>query len=214
MRNLLQRGMRDQAATACRALRPAPAVATAAAQPTRQVQPLVSDGRHQEAARRSAGDGTRHHRPPARRGGGAASDASPQGGPQDGARRMAASNRAVRRVSAAGGAIVATCAQARPGRRVRRPERGPQAGSRGRRQRAVRRDAEEHREPQEELPLSNLPQDVPGAVKELQNYEFMDPEAQHKFTELMEMLKSAMTGPSSRTCTTRSPTCRRKTWPA
>lgn len=41
--------------------------------------------------------------------------------------------------------------------------------------------------------LSNLPEDVPGAVKELQNYEFMDPEAQHKFTELMEMLKKAMT---------------------
>ena len=41
--------------------------------------------------------------------------------------------------------------------------------------------------------LSNLPQDVPGAVKEMQNYEFMDPEAQHKFTELMEMLKKAMT---------------------
>ena len=30
-------------------------------------------------------------------------------------------------------------------------------------------------------------------MKELQNYEFMDPEAQHKFTELMEMLKKAMT---------------------
>src|SRR5581483_276165 len=41
--------------------------------------------------------------------------------------------------------------------------------------------------------LSNLPPDVPGAVKELQNYEFMDPEAQHKFTELMDMLKKAMT---------------------
>lgn len=41
--------------------------------------------------------------------------------------------------------------------------------------------------------LSNLPEDVPGAVKELQNYEFMDPEAQHRFTELMEMLKKAMT---------------------
>jgi uncharacterized protein with von Willebrand factor type A (vWA) domain len=41
--------------------------------------------------------------------------------------------------------------------------------------------------------LSNLPQDMPGAVKELQNYEFMDPEAQHKFNELMEMLKKAMT---------------------
>jgi hypothetical protein len=36
--------------------------------------------------------------------------------------------------------------------------------------------------------LSNLPPDMPGAVKELQNYEFMDPEAQHKFNELMESL--------------------------
>jgi uncharacterized protein with von Willebrand factor type A (vWA) domain len=41
--------------------------------------------------------------------------------------------------------------------------------------------------------LSNLPPDPAGAVKELQNYEFMDPEAQHKFTELMDMLKKAMT---------------------
>ena len=41
--------------------------------------------------------------------------------------------------------------------------------------------------------LSNLPPDPAGAVKELQNYEFMDPEAQHKFTELMEMLKKAVT---------------------
>lgn len=41
--------------------------------------------------------------------------------------------------------------------------------------------------------LENLPPDVGGQVKELQNYEFMDPEAQHKFQELMEMLKKAMT---------------------
>ncbi len=41
--------------------------------------------------------------------------------------------------------------------------------------------------------LENLPEDVPGKIKELQNYEFMDPEAQHRFQELMEMLKKAMT---------------------
>jgi uncharacterized protein with von Willebrand factor type A (vWA) domain len=41
--------------------------------------------------------------------------------------------------------------------------------------------------------LDGLPPDVGGQVKELQNYEFMDPEAQHKFQELMEMLKKAMT---------------------
>jgi uncharacterized protein with von Willebrand factor type A (vWA) domain len=40
--------------------------------------------------------------------------------------------------------------------------------------------------------LENLPSDLGGAVKELQNYEFMDPEAQAKFGELMEMLKKAM----------------------
>lgn len=40
--------------------------------------------------------------------------------------------------------------------------------------------------------LENLPSDLGGAVKELQNYEFMDPEAQHQFQELMEMLKKAM----------------------
>ncbi len=41
--------------------------------------------------------------------------------------------------------------------------------------------------------LEGLPQDVPGKIKELQNYEFMDPEAQHRFQELMKMLKKAMT---------------------
>ena len=41
--------------------------------------------------------------------------------------------------------------------------------------------------------LDNLPPDPAGSVKELQNYEFMDPETQHKFTELMDMLKKAMT---------------------
>jgi uncharacterized protein with von Willebrand factor type A (vWA) domain len=42
--------------------------------------------------------------------------------------------------------------------------------------------------------LNSLPTDVGGQVKGLQGYEFMDPEAQHKFQELMEMLKKAMTG--------------------
>ena len=41
--------------------------------------------------------------------------------------------------------------------------------------------------------LENLPEDVAGQVKELQNYEFMDPEAQARFNELLESLKKAMT---------------------
>ncbi|KAA0232756.1 MAG: VWA domain-containing protein [Chloroflexi bacterium CFX7] len=40
--------------------------------------------------------------------------------------------------------------------------------------------------------LQNLPQDVAGQVRELQNYEFMDPEAQERFNELLESLKKAM----------------------
>ncbi len=40
--------------------------------------------------------------------------------------------------------------------------------------------------------LEELPEDAGGRVKELQNYEFMDPEAGAKFQELMEMLKKAM----------------------
>jgi uncharacterized protein with von Willebrand factor type A (vWA) domain len=40
--------------------------------------------------------------------------------------------------------------------------------------------------------LEGLPNDLPGQMKELQNYEFMDPEAQAEFQELMEMLKQAM----------------------
>jgi uncharacterized protein with von Willebrand factor type A (vWA) domain len=40
--------------------------------------------------------------------------------------------------------------------------------------------------------LEGLPRDLPGQMKELQNYEFMDPEAQAEYQELMEMLKQAM----------------------
>src|SRR6266480_3346165 len=39
--------------------------------------------------------------------------------------------------------------------------------------------------------LAGLPEDAGGRIKELQNYEFMDPEAGAKFQELMEMLKMA-----------------------
>ena len=41
--------------------------------------------------------------------------------------------------------------------------------------------------------LQGLPEDVPGQVKQLQQYEFMDPEAQAKFNELLDSLKKAMT---------------------
>ncbi|MGA2286060.1 MAG: VWA domain-containing protein [Dehalococcoidia bacterium] len=40
--------------------------------------------------------------------------------------------------------------------------------------------------------LKRLPTDVGGQLKGLQDYEFIDPEAQHKFQELLEMLRKAM----------------------
>jgi uncharacterized protein with von Willebrand factor type A (vWA) domain len=40
--------------------------------------------------------------------------------------------------------------------------------------------------------LRKLPTDVGGQVKGLQDYEFMDPEAQHKFQDLLEMLRKTM----------------------
>ena len=41
--------------------------------------------------------------------------------------------------------------------------------------------------------LDDLPPDTAGRVQELQNYEFLNPEAQHKFQELIDQLKRSMT---------------------
>ena len=41
--------------------------------------------------------------------------------------------------------------------------------------------------------LDSLPEDTAGQVKELQNYEFLNPEAQHKFQEMMQQLRQSMT---------------------
>ena len=40
--------------------------------------------------------------------------------------------------------------------------------------------------------LDNLPQSTGGAIKELMDYDFMDPEAQRMFQELLDMLRSQM----------------------
>ncbi|MGB8344802.1 MAG: VWA domain-containing protein [Ktedonobacteraceae bacterium] len=40
--------------------------------------------------------------------------------------------------------------------------------------------------------LDNLPQDVPGQIKQLSDYDFMDDEAREKFQELMESLRQQM----------------------
>ncbi|MBM4415034.1 MAG: VWA domain-containing protein [Chloroflexi bacterium] len=41
--------------------------------------------------------------------------------------------------------------------------------------------------------LDQLPDDAPGQVKQLQHYEFLNPDAQHRFQELMQQLRQAMT---------------------
>lgn len=42
--------------------------------------------------------------------------------------------------------------------------------------------------------LEGLPGDAPGQMKALQDYEFLNPEAQHKFQDLVDQLRQAMTG--------------------
>ena len=41
--------------------------------------------------------------------------------------------------------------------------------------------------------LDQLPPDAAGQMKELQNYEFLNPDAQHRFQELVDQLRQAMT---------------------
>ena len=41
--------------------------------------------------------------------------------------------------------------------------------------------------------LDELPEDVAGQIKELESYEFLNPDAQRKFLELLEELRRAMT---------------------
>src|SRR5207302_9705241 len=51
-------------------------------------------------------------------------------------------------------------------------------------QKTMERMAQEHRDQ-----LDQLPQDVPGQIQGLQNYDFMDPNARQMFQELMEQLR-------------------------
>src|ERR1700704_5672552 len=51
-------------------------------------------------------------------------------------------------------------------------------------QKTMERMAQEHRQQ-----LDELPPDVPGQIQELQNYDFMDPNARQMFQELMEQLR-------------------------
>src|SRR5215470_6829235 len=51
-------------------------------------------------------------------------------------------------------------------------------------QKTMERMAQEHREQ-----LDQLPEDVPGQISGLQNYDFIDPNARQMFQELMEQLR-------------------------
>src|SRR4051794_2095160 len=45
---------------------------------------------------------------------------------------------------------------------------------------------------QKKQQLDQLPKDVPGQIKELTDYDFMDPEARQQFQDLLDMLKQQM----------------------
>ena len=48
--------------------------------------------------------------------------------------------------------------------------------------------------------LDDLPESAGGAIRELSDYDFMDPEAREKFQELLDMLRQRMMETSFRTC--------------
>ena len=64
---------------------------------------------------------------------------------------------------------------------------GPQREQRERLMELLRQRADQHRQA-----LDALPPSVGGAIRQLQDYEFMDPEAQRQFQELMDLLRQQM----------------------
>ena len=66
-------------------------------------------------------------------------------------------------------------------------------------QKTMERMAQEHRHQ-----LDELPQDVPGQIQGLQNYDFMDPNARQMFQQLMEQLRQQVMQQQSRACSKRS----------
>ena len=90
----------------------------------------------------------------------------------------------------------------RPGQQHGQPsdESGEQGGSEsGGQQRGAQSEQEQFEEMLRRIAerkqqfLDQLPQDTAGQMKDLQNYEFLNPDAQSRFQELVDQLKQAMT---------------------
>lgn len=86
--------------------------------------------------------------------------------------------------------------QSQPGQQGGEPSAGgqPQAGGPpGQEEQEQFREMLERIAQRKQDFLDQLPDDPAGQMKELQNYEFLDPEAQRRFQELTEQLRQAMT---------------------
>ncbi|MCC7363063.1 MAG: VWA domain-containing protein [Dehalococcoidia bacterium] len=82
--------------------------------------------------------------------------------------------------------------QQQPGQEGGEPQQGGQQGQQGGGEQSEFAEMLRNIANRKKDFLEQLPEDVAGQVKELQNYEFMDPEAQARFNELLESLKKAM----------------------
>ena len=138
-----------------------------------------SDGAAQDGQGQQAQEGQQGQQP----GGSQPQSGQPQAGDQSGQDGMPSSQGAPQ-----GG-------QQPGGQQGGQPQGGqPQSGQQGGQsdeeqfQEMLRRIAE-----RKEQFLNDLPADAPGQMKELQNYEFLNPEAQQRFKELVDQLRQAMT---------------------
>ena len=174
LRNLLQRGMRNPMGDRMQGLRDLlQQLRQQRRQTARPVQPLLRLRRHQAAARRNPRHGAQHPRPPPGRGRPASGRTGPARRTGQQSPQGPGGSSPVEQGSAAAG---------QQGRRAAGNQPGQRAVSRAEQQGGAERPASSPTcsgtSPSKKKQfLENLPEDVAGQVKELQNYEFMDPEA-------------------------------------
>ncbi|RLT26071.1 MAG: VWA domain-containing protein [Chloroflexi bacterium] len=137
-------------------------------------------GAQQDSARGEQGDGSQMDGQRGSESGQDGSDAGQQDGQQSGQQS------GMRSQSQRGGQS-SSGSQSQPGQQGQQGQQGAQSDQQ-QFEEMLRKIAERKKDF-----LDQLPPDAPGQMKELQNYEFLNPDAQSRFQELMDQLKQAMT---------------------
>ena len=141
-------------------------------------------GAQQDSARGEQGDGSQMDGQRGSESGQDGSDAGQQDGQQSG--QQSGQQGGMRSQSQRGGQS-SSGSQSQPGQQGQQGQQGAQSDQQ-QFEEMLRKIAERKKDF-----LDQLPPDAPGQMKELQNYEFLNPDAQSRFQELMDQLKQAMT---------------------